>query len=289
MLTVVHDQESSNEKNDGVGRSLLDGIVRDGARQMLTAALLAEVAAYVDAHAGEVDESGYRLVVRNGYHDERTVLTAAGAVAVKAPRVNDKRVDPQTGERQRFSSAILPAWARKSPQMTEVLPLLYLHGLSSGDFAPALEAFLGTGAGLSASAITRLTVQWQDEAGAFAERYRPRSTTCICGSTGSCATRRCVTERGCKTLAARLSWQRGEAGDSLTRGTPGRAASSPYNDETCWNCQTARARPARRKGVREKPACKAPQSTHQLQSGGYGLGCGAYRTALCRTGTPCWG
>ena len=170
MLTVVHDQESSNEKNDGVGRSLLDGIVRDGARQMLTAALLAEVAAYVDAHGGEVDESGYRLVVRNGYHDERTVMTAAGAVAVKAPRVNDKRVDPQTGERQRFSSAILPAWARKSPQMTEVLPLLYLHGLSSGDFAPALEAFLGTGAGLSASAITRLTVQWQDEARAFAER-----------------------------------------------------------------------------------------------------------------------
>ena len=170
MLTVVHDQESSNEKNDGVGRSLLDGIVRNGARQMLTAALLVEVAAYVDAHAGEVDESGYRLVVRNGYHDERTVLTAAGAVAVKAPRVNDKRVDPQTGERQRFSSAILPAWARKSPQMTEVLPLLYLHGLSSGDFAPALEAFLGTGAGLSASAITRLTVQWQDEARAFAER-----------------------------------------------------------------------------------------------------------------------
>ena len=81
---VVHDQESSNEKNDGVGRSLLDEIVRDGARQMLTAALAAEVAAYVDAHAGEVDESGYRLVVRNGYHDERTVLTAAGAVAVKS-------------------------------------------------------------------------------------------------------------------------------------------------------------------------------------------------------------
>ena len=105
MLTVVHDQESSNEKNDGVGRSLLDEIVRDGARQMLTAALWAEVAAYVDAHAGEVDESGCRPVVPNGYHDARTVLTAAGAVVVKAPRVNDKRVDPQTGERQRFSGS----------------------------------------------------------------------------------------------------------------------------------------------------------------------------------------
>ena len=111
------------------------------------------------------------LFWRNGpYHGEREVLTAAGAVTVRAPRVNDKRVDPETGERQRFSSAILPAWARKSPQMTEVLPLLYLHGLSSGDFAPALEQFLGTAAGLSASAITRLTSQWQDGARPFTER-----------------------------------------------------------------------------------------------------------------------
>lgn len=97
-------------------------------------------------------------------------MTAAGAVTVTAPRVNDKRVDPESGERQRFSSAILPAWARKSPQVTEVLPLLYLHGLSTGDFGPALEQFLGSGAGLSAASITRLTGQWQDEATAFAAR-----------------------------------------------------------------------------------------------------------------------
>ena len=117
-----------------------------------------------------VDENGYRLVVRNGYHGEREVLTAAGAVTVRAPRVNDKRVDPETGERQRFSSAILPAWARKSPQVAEVLPLLYLHGLSSSDFGPALEQFLGSSAGLSAATITRLTAQWQDDAEAFAKR-----------------------------------------------------------------------------------------------------------------------
>jgi putative transposase len=109
-------------------------------------------------------------VVRNGYRQPRMVVTSAGAVEVKAPRVNDKRTDPETGERQRFSSAILPAWARRSPQITEVLPLLYLHGLSSGDFAPALEQFLGTGAGLSASSITRLTTQWRDQARAFAAR-----------------------------------------------------------------------------------------------------------------------
>ena len=149
---------------------MLDEIVRDGARRMLAAALAAEVAAYIDAHAGEVDEHGRRLVVRNGHHHQREVLTAAGAVSVTAPRVNDKRIDADTGERQRFSSAILPAWARKSPQMTEVLPLLYLHGLSTSDFGPALEQFLGSGAGLSATTITRLTSQWQDEAKAFGGR-----------------------------------------------------------------------------------------------------------------------
>lgn len=170
MLTVVHDTESSNDNTAGPGRSLLDEIVREGARQMLAAALQAEVAAYIDAHADLVDEHGRRLVVRNGSAAEREVLTAAGAVAVKAPRVNDRRVDPDTGQRLRVASAILPAWARKSPQVSEVLPLRYLHGLSTSDFGPALEQFLGTGAGLSASTITRLTAQWQDEAKAFADR-----------------------------------------------------------------------------------------------------------------------
>lgn len=134
------------------------------------AALRAEVAAYVERFADHLDEDGHRLVVRNGYHQERDVLTAAGAVTVQAPRVNDKRVDPDSGERQRFASAILPAWTRKSPQMSEVLPLLYLHGLSTSDFGPALEQFLGSGAGLSAASITRLTAGWQDEARAFGER-----------------------------------------------------------------------------------------------------------------------
>jgi putative transposase len=170
MLTVVHDAESANESDGAGGRSLLDEIVRDGARQMLAAALRAEVSAYVEQFADQLDEHGRRLVVRNGYHHERDVLTAAGAVTVTAPRVNDKRVDPDSGERQRFSSAILPAWARKSPQMAEVLPLLYLHGLSTSDFGPALEQFLGSGAGLSATTITRLTAQWQDEAKSFQDR-----------------------------------------------------------------------------------------------------------------------
>jgi len=172
VLTVVHEDQDPNEAGDaaGAGRSLLDEIVRDGARQMLAAALQAEVADYIARHAGEVDDNGHRLVVRNGYHTERDVMTAAGAVTVKAPRVNDKRIDPETGQRKRFSSAILPAWARRSTQVSEVLPLLYLHGLSTSDFGPALEQFLGSGAGLSPASITRLTAQWQDEAKAFGQR-----------------------------------------------------------------------------------------------------------------------
>ena len=148
----------------------MDELVRDGARQMLAAALQAEVAAYVEQFADVLDVDGHRLVVRNGYHQQRAVATGAGAVTVTAPRVNDKRVDQETGERQRFSSKILPAWSRKSPKVAEVLPLLYLHGLSSLDFAPALEQFLGSGSGLSAATVTRLTTQWQDEAKAFEKR-----------------------------------------------------------------------------------------------------------------------
>jgi len=85
---------------------------------------LREVAAYVDAHAGEVDQAGHRLVVRNGYHQPREVATAAGAVPVRAPRVNDRRLDEASGQRLRFSSAILPAWARKSPQVAGLTPIL---------------------------------------------------------------------------------------------------------------------------------------------------------------------
>ena len=170
MLKVVQKENEAQEKSAGCGGSLLDAIVRDGARQLLAVALQAEVAAYIEAHAHERDEAGLALVVRNGYHEQREVTTAAGAVPVRAPRVNDKRVDEVTGQRVRFSSAILPAWARKSPQVAEVLPLLYLHGLSSSDFGPALTQFLGTSHGLSPATITRLTKDWQDEARAFNER-----------------------------------------------------------------------------------------------------------------------
>src|SRR5436190_16326238 len=165
MLKVVADGAAREDL-----AASLDEIVREGARRMLAAALEDEVAAYIAAHAAERDEDGRRLVVRNGHARPRQVTTAAGAVEVTAPRVNDKRTDPATGKRMRFFSAILPPWCRKSPKVTEVLPLLYLHGLSSKDFVPALEQFLGSSAGLSASAITRLTEAWQEEYRRWCER-----------------------------------------------------------------------------------------------------------------------
>jgi transposase-like protein len=143
---------------------LIDEIVREGARRMP-----AEVDAYIARFTAERDERGRRLVVRNGYHEPREVLTSAGAVEVTVPRVNDKRVDPDTGERARFASVILPPWARKTPKITEVLPLLYLHGLSSGDFVPALERFLGSAKGLSGPVIMKLTERWKTEQRAFCE------------------------------------------------------------------------------------------------------------------------
>jgi transposase-like protein len=169
MLKVVHDESAANDAGGSSG-SLIDEIVREGARRMLAEALRAEVDAYIAQFADERDEHGHRLVVRNGHHQPREVLTSAGAVEVRAPRVNDKRIDPDSGDRRRFSSAILPPWARKTPKVTEVLPLLYLHGLSSGDFVPALGQFLGSTKGLSPAVITKLTETWKAEQRAFAER-----------------------------------------------------------------------------------------------------------------------
>ena len=170
MLTVVADDCPDHEGGKNRSPSLIDEIAREGARRMLAEALQAEVDAYVASFAAERDESGRRLVVRNGYHLSREVLTSAGAIEVTAPRVNDKRTDAVTGERMRFASAILPPWARKTPKVTEVLPLLYLHGLSTGDFVPALGQFLGSAAGLSAAVVTRLTETWKAEQRAFAAR-----------------------------------------------------------------------------------------------------------------------
>ena len=150
----------------------LDELAREGARRMIAAALRAEADEYVEQFSDELDdEEGKRLVVRNGRARERRVTVGSGTVPVRAPRVNDKRVDEETGERQRFSSKILPAYARRSPKVTEVLPILYLRGLSTGDFRPALEGLLGEDAsGLSASTISRLCKEWEAHHERFSKR-----------------------------------------------------------------------------------------------------------------------
>jgi putative transposase len=165
MLSVIAEDAAQGEL-----RLELDELFREGARRMLAAALEAEVDAYLATHAAERDERGRRLVVRNGHAPARTITSGVGQVEVVRPRVDDRRVDATTGARMQFHSMLLPRWCRRSPKVAEVLPLLYLHGLSGGDFVPALEAFFGTAAGLSASVITRLVEQWQAERAAFARR-----------------------------------------------------------------------------------------------------------------------
>jgi putative transposase len=156
---------------DDEGQVMLDELAREGARRMIATALAAEVADYVERFAEERDGDGRRLVVRNGQARERRLTVGSGTVPIRAPRVNDKRVDEQTGERQRFSSKILPAYARRSPKVNDVLPVLYLRGLSTGDFRPALQELLGEHAsGLSPSTISRLCGEWETEHTRFRTR-----------------------------------------------------------------------------------------------------------------------
>src|SRR5213593_3935481 len=167
MLRVVGDEAVEDEVD---GRSLLDEIAREGARRLLLAALEAEIAAYLEAHRDERDAEGHTLVVRNGKGRTRKVTVGAGTIPVSAPRVNDRRID-QDGERRRFTSRILPPYMRRSPKVAEVLPVLYLRGLSTGDFQEALPILLGKdAAGLSPTNIARLTAVWEEEYHAFRQR-----------------------------------------------------------------------------------------------------------------------
>src|SRR6202048_1329415 len=148
----------------------LDEIALAGARRMLMAALKTEAADYVERHGDERDAEGRALVVHNGRSKGRKLTLGAGTVELKAPRVNDRRHDEQ-GQRQRFSSRILPPYMRRSPKVAEVLPMLYLRGLFTGDFRPALEGLLGEdAAGLSPTNISRLTACWEKEYTAFRQR-----------------------------------------------------------------------------------------------------------------------
>jgi putative transposase len=167
MLKVVEKQDAREATEELLP---LDQIAREGARRMLIEALKAEADDYVERHRDERDEHGRALVVRNGLAQGRKLTLGTGTVELKAPRIDDRRRDEQGG-RRRFTSRILPPYMRRSPKVAEVLPLLYLRGLSTGDFRPALEGLLGAdAAGLSPTNIARLTAGWEQEYGAFRQR-----------------------------------------------------------------------------------------------------------------------
>jgi len=142
--------------------SVLEELARRGAREMLAKAMELEVTEFTEKHKDKTGEDGHRLVVRNGYMDGRELITGIGPVAIKQPRVDDRRLAEL--EEQRFSSKILPRHMRRVPSVNNLIPVLYLKGVSTGDFSQALEAILGPDApGLSATNVVRMKSGWEEE------------------------------------------------------------------------------------------------------------------------------
>ncbi len=142
--------------------SVLDQVLREGARKMLIHALELEVEDYINAHKHERDQNNQRKVVRNGYHAQRKIVTGAGQMQIKVPRVDDRKL--KSKREDRFTSAILPTYMRRTPSIDNLVPALYLSGVSTSAFQTALASILGEGiAGLSATNIVRLKRFWEDE------------------------------------------------------------------------------------------------------------------------------
>jgi len=155
---MKNDEPVGSENQAAEKNSLLEEIIREGARKVLQAAIEHEVGAYIDMFKDLKDEAGKRMVVRHGFLPERDLLTGIGPLSVKQPRVRDKR------EGKSFTSAILPRYMRRVPSLDNLIPVLYLKGISTGDFTEALEAILGENAkGLSASTVVRLKKQWEQD------------------------------------------------------------------------------------------------------------------------------
>ena len=144
------------------GSSPLDEIVRHGAQQMLQAAVEQEVTDFIGMHSDRCDDEGRRLVVRNGHLPSRELLTGAGPLEVRQPRVRDNSAEKEG--RVQFSPSVLPAYLRRSQSIDELLPWLYLKGISTGDFREALQSLLGENAkGLSPNVIVGLKEKWSQE------------------------------------------------------------------------------------------------------------------------------
>jgi putative transposase len=157
---VGFEEEVSSE-----AKTVLEDLLREGARRMLQRAVELEVARYIEAHQELKDEAGHRLVVRNGAMPARDLRTGLGPIRIRQPRIHDRR------EGQRFTSEILPKFLRRAPSIDALVPILYLKGISTGDFAEALTGLLGEGAkGLSATNVVRLKEVWQQDYEAWQKR-----------------------------------------------------------------------------------------------------------------------
>ena len=165
--TLTVPAESRNASSGPLTDALTD-VIRRGAKDLLTKAVEAEVACWIERHAHHTDADGHRQVVRNGHMPTRSILTGIGPIEVTQPRVHDRR---PSAERERFSSKILPPYLRKTRSVEELIPWLYLKGVSTGDFAEALQALVGSNApGLSASTVTRLKGVWEQDFKAWNQR-----------------------------------------------------------------------------------------------------------------------
>jgi putative transposase len=156
------DRPTSLPLQEQLPGSVLEDLAREGARQLLAQAMEVEVAAFVDEHRNRLDAEGRRQVVRNGYMPERELVSGIGPVTIRQPRLDD-RVLSGTGQ-ERFSSEILPRYLRRVPSVDNLIPILYLKGVSSGDMSEALASILGPdAAGLSATNVVRLKAQWEQD------------------------------------------------------------------------------------------------------------------------------
>jgi len=158
-------KESNNQEENGKYDSLLNAgningleeLARIGAQKILEIALKNEIDEYIEKYRDKTDENGRRIVYRNGYHREREIQTGIGALRIKQPRVDDRKAE------EKFSSDILPKYIRRAPGIDNLIPILYLNGVSTGEFSYALESILGKGRGVSANTVMRLKGKWEKE------------------------------------------------------------------------------------------------------------------------------
>ena len=168
MRQATNESSSFPISDESADRDALTDILHRGARRMLIQAIESEVEQWIQEHASLTDQQGRRQVVRNGYAQPRTVVTGVGPMEITSPRVHDRR---KGDARETFTSKILPPYLRKAKAIDELIPWLYLKGVSTGGFNEALQSLLGKNCpGLSASTVTRLVAQWQDEQRQWSQR-----------------------------------------------------------------------------------------------------------------------